>query len=118
MKRIAFFLLIFLSSSLVYPSTLKERIDWLETKFVETGKMAQEDFELAKTHFILLLDAGIRKEDVFAIFNYLLREDLDIVEQLAVLKELSLTVARHDVGSKALRNLVSGAIKRGRVQGG
>jgi hypothetical protein len=100
----------------VYPSTIRERLDWLERKTVETDKIVQEDFDLLKTHFILLLQAGIHKEDVFAIFNYLLIQDLDITQQLAVLKELSLSVARHDISSKTLRNFVSRNVKLARTR--
>ena len=109
MRNLCVWFAIFLFSSLsfAYPSSIKERLDWLERKTVETGKIAQEDFDLLRTNFAILLQASIHKEDVFAIFNYLLRQDLDITQQLAVLKELSLSVARQDISSKTLRNFVS-----------
>lgn len=112
MKRTCFFLAIFLFFNLcLYPARLSEKIDWLWKKTVEVEKISQEEFELCKPYFVLMLESKIHKEDVFAIFNYFLQQKLDLAQQLSILREISLLLVRQDIGSKNLRNFISGKVK-------
>ena len=101
----------------IYPSTLSDKIDWLERRTVVVGKITPDELELCKPYFESLLEAGVYKEDVFAIFNYLLREKFDLSQKLETLRELTLLLARRDIASKTLRNFVSGRIKIAEIRG-
>lgn len=117
-KKLTCFAIVFIVlSSLGYPSDSTLQIDWLKNKTIPTQKLSQEEFEELLPLFSALLEKRILKEDVFAILNYLLRENFIFEEQLLVFKKIISVLDDKDIDSKTLRNFISNRIKTGKING-
>ncbi|MBN2120353.1 MAG: hypothetical protein JW734_04805 [Candidatus Omnitrophica bacterium] len=117
MKRICLLFACFIFVFSVYSSDFSKQISWFEGKLIPNKRLSSQEFELLKPSIVSLLEAGIYKEDVYAILSYLLREKIGFKGQLTIFKELAVLIQSQKVPSKSLRNFISKEIRLARVRG-